>query len=50
MEYLVFDARYNYNPDRAIVMLVADSKKEAEEYAKDYPGSVIKKMKKNKLI
>ena len=39
--WLVFDARYNEDPDKAIIMLAADSKEEAEEYAKDYPGSVV---------
>lgn len=39
--YVVFDARYNTDPDRAIVMFATKNKREAEEYAKDYPGSVV---------
>ena len=39
--WLVFDARYNTNPDRAIIMFATDSEKEAREYAKDYPGSIV---------
>lgn len=39
--WVVFDARYNTNPDRAIIMFATESEKEAREYAKDYPGSVV---------
>jgi len=39
--WVVFDARYNTNPDRAIIMFATESEKEARKYAKDYPGSVV---------
>lgn len=39
--WVVFDARYNTDPDNAIIMFATNSEKEAREYAKDYPDSVV---------
>ena len=40
--WVVFDARYNTNPDRAIIIFATDDEQEAREYAKKYLGSVVK--------
>ena len=41
--WLVMDERYHSDPDGATCLFIAETMKEAEEYVKDYPGSVIVK-------
>ena len=35
-KYLIYDARYYTEPERAIVMAICDTEKEAEREKKDY--------------
>ena len=35
-KYLIYDGRYNIDPDRAVCLEICDSRKEAEESIKDF--------------
>jgi hypothetical protein len=39
--WLVMDGRYHADPDAATCLYATDTKKDAEEFAEDYPGSVV---------
>ena len=43
--YLIYDGRYHRQPDRATVLTVSESLKEAKKDKKDFPDSVIVKCK-----
>ena len=40
-KWLIYDARYNSNPDDAIVFSVCNTKKEAEEEKSDYGSDCV---------
>lgn len=40
-KYVVYESRYNIDPDSACVIDTAETNQEAEKIAKNYPGSVI---------
>lgn len=43
--FVIFDARHNADSDNSAILYATDTEKDAKDFAKDYPGSVIEKLK-----